>query len=104
MFCMQTFYLWRCVTDGFVTMRKAVSVKGMCLVSALRVPESEEKCKSGMETLSLFSADPQLFKPETKREDLAHLSLRVNTSTKGNRTEIPLATVTKKGLGGLEVG
>jgi hypothetical protein len=43
------------------------------------------------------------FTRETKREDLAHLSLRVNTSTKGNRTEIPRATMTKKGLGGLEV-
>jgi hypothetical protein len=41
-------------------MSKTESMKGMCLVSALSVPEGEEKCKSAMETLSLFSADPQL--------------------------------------------
>jgi len=92
-----------------VTMRKAESAssssvfydQGKHLVSALSVPEGEEKCKSAMETLSLFSANPQLFKCEAKLEDLAHLPLRVNTSTKGNRTEIPLATMTKKGPGGL---
>ena len=41
-------------------MKKAESVKGMRLVSALSVPEGEEKYTSAMETLSLFSADPQL--------------------------------------------
>ena len=99
---MQTFYLWRCLRDEFVTMRKAGSLQGMCLVSALSVPEGEEKCKSAMETLSLFSANPQLFTCEAKLEDLAHISLRVNISTKENRTEIPRTRMTKKGPGGLE--
>jgi hypothetical protein len=83
-------------------MRKTESMKGMCLVSALSVPEGQEKCKSAMETLSLFSANPQLFQCEAKLEDLAHISLRVNISTKRNRTEIPRARMAKKGPGRLE--
>ncbi len=98
---MQTFYSWRCLTDAFVTTRKTESMQGLCLVSLLSVHEGKEKCKSTMETLSLFSADPQLFKRETKLEDLAYLSLSVNASMKGNRTEIPRARMTKKGPGGL---
>lgn len=71
-------------------------MKGICLASVLSIPEGEERCKSAMETLSLFSAKPQLFKCKAKLEDL------VNISTNENRTEIPRARMTKKGPGGLE--
>jgi hypothetical protein len=39
------------------------------LVSVLSVPDGEGKCKSAMEMLSLFLADPQLFKRERLRQN-----------------------------------
>jgi hypothetical protein len=35
-------------------------LQDVCLVSVESVPESEEKCKSAVATLSVFSAAPQL--------------------------------------------
>jgi len=43
------------MSGGFVS-----HLQDMRLVSALSVPEDEEQCKSAGETLSLFSAAPQL--------------------------------------------
>jgi hypothetical protein len=61
MYCMQTFYLHRCLRDEFVTAKNVKSMQEMRLTSALRVSEDGEKCKSTVEMLSLLSADPQLF-------------------------------------------